>query len=184
MPYWFSWTPRWNQDGWRSCFRKPSSFSAFDSFVLIYKQGVILVAAGQTGLSAVVTSGTKTLGTQALNAGFNSFSFLGMTTGTVSVKVVSSVGASVVAGSGKIAVSPYNIRLCLMSDDLLTHSTGYEPVSILQLQLSSCWIGLSFTSSFVNWRRWGIGCLFFCIYVFLRPITFYLVRLIFKHYGH
>ncbi|CAG8954081.1 hypothetical protein HYFRA_00009183 [Hymenoscyphus fraxineus] len=67
--------------------------------------GVILVAAGQTGLSVTATSGSKNLGTQALNAGYNSFSFTGMTTGTVNVKVVGSNGASVVQGSGKIAVT-------------------------------------------------------------------------------
>ncbi|RDL30183.1 Uncharacterized protein BP5553_10461 [Venustampulla echinocandica] len=64
----------------------------------------ILVAAGQTGLKAVVTSGSATLGTQTLNPGFNGFSFPGMTTGTVSVKVVNSAGATVVSGSGPIAV--------------------------------------------------------------------------------
>lgn len=66
---------------------------------------MILVASGQTGLSAVVTSGTTTLGTQTLVAGYNGFSFLGMTTGTVSVKVVDSAGTTVVSGTGPIDVS-------------------------------------------------------------------------------
>ena len=63
------------------------------------------MAAGQSGLKAVVTSGSKTLGTQALTPGFNGFSFLGMTTGTVSVKVVNSAGTTIISGSGPIAVS-------------------------------------------------------------------------------
>lgn len=68
-------------------------------------QAGILVAAGQSGLKAVVTSGSTTLGTQALTPGFNGFSFLGMTTGTVSVKVVNSAGTTIISGSGPIAVS-------------------------------------------------------------------------------
>jgi glucan endo-1,3-alpha-glucosidase len=70
-----------------------------------FQQAGILVAAGQSGLKAVVTSGSTTLGTQTLVPGFNGFSFPGMTTGTVSVKVVNSAGATVISGSGPIAVS-------------------------------------------------------------------------------
>jgi len=67
--------------------------------------GSILVASGQTGLKAIVTSGSTTLGTQTLIAGYNSFSFLGMTTGVVSVKVVNAAGTTIVSGTGPIAVS-------------------------------------------------------------------------------
>jgi glucan endo-1,3-alpha-glucosidase len=50
-------------------------------------------------------SGSTTLGTQSLVPGFNGFSFLGMTTGTVSVKVINSDGTTVISGTGSIAVS-------------------------------------------------------------------------------
>lgn len=70
-------------------------------------QAGILVAAGQTGLKAIVTSGSTTLGTQTLSSGFNGFSFLGMTTGTVSVTVVNSAGTTVISGTGPIAVSRF-----------------------------------------------------------------------------
>lgn len=68
-------------------------------------QAGILVASGQTGLKAIVTSGSTTLGTQTLAPGFNGFSFLGMTTGTVSVKVVNAAGTTIISGSGPIPVS-------------------------------------------------------------------------------
>ncbi|KAH8599849.1 glycoside hydrolase [Bisporella sp. PMI_857] len=65
---------------------------------------VVLVAAGQTGLQAILTSGSTRLGTQNLVAGFNGFSFGGMTTGSVSVRVINSVGTTLVSGTGPIAV--------------------------------------------------------------------------------
>ena len=63
------------------------------------------MAAGQTGLRAVITSGTFSLGTQNLVPGFNRLSFDGMTTGPVSVKVLDGSGATVVSGTGPLAVS-------------------------------------------------------------------------------
>lgn len=77
----------------------------FHSVSADFQQAGILVAASQTGLKAVVMSGSTTLGTQTLTPGFNGFSFLGMTVGTVSVKVVNSAGTTVISGSGPVAVS-------------------------------------------------------------------------------
>lgn len=65
---------------------------------------VVLVAQGQTGLTATITSGTKVLGTQALVPGFNSIAFEGMTTGQVSMQVKNSAGAVVISGVGPISV--------------------------------------------------------------------------------
>jgi glucan endo-1,3-alpha-glucosidase len=73
--------------------------------MLTHDKAGILVAAGQTGLKAIVISGSTTLGTQTLVPGFNGFSFLGMTTGNVSVSVVNSAGATVISGTGPITVS-------------------------------------------------------------------------------
>jgi len=71
----------------------------------VFRQAIILVAAGQTGLRAVFTSGNATLGTQSLVAGFNGFSFGGLTTGLVTVKVLSSAGTTLISGTGPISVS-------------------------------------------------------------------------------
>lgn len=90
-------------------------------------QAGILVAAGQTGLKAIVTSGSTTLGTQTLSPGFNGFSFLGMTTGSVSVEVVNSAGSTVISGTGPIAVSHFN---CLALNRLLI---SFEVVSTSSL---------------------------------------------------
>lgn len=68
-------------------------------------QSVVLVAEGQTGLTASITSGVAVLGTQALVAGFNAISFDGMTTGQISMKVTNSAGATVISGTGPIDVS-------------------------------------------------------------------------------
>ena len=83
--------------------------SCFVQVCANFSQAGILVAAGQSGLKAVVTSGSTTLGTQALSPGFNGFSFLGMTTGTVSVQVVNSAGNTIISGSGPIAVSRHGL---------------------------------------------------------------------------
>ncbi len=64
----------------------------------------------------MVTSGGITLGTQTLIPSFNGFSFLGITTGIVSVEVVNSAGAIVISGSGPIAVS----RMARIESMLLT----------------------------------------------------------------
>lgn len=37
------------------------------------QQAVVVVAPGQSGLEAIVTSGSTILGTQALNVGYNDF---------------------------------------------------------------------------------------------------------------
>ena len=68
-------------------------------------QAGILVAAGQTDLKAVVTTGGTILGTQTLVPGFNGFSFYNMTAGVVSVAVENSAGAIVISGTGPIEVS-------------------------------------------------------------------------------
>ena len=79
--------------------------------------GVILVAEGQSGLQAVVTSGTTQLGTKTLTSGFNSFSFDGLTTGKVSVTVTDSSGSTIVGGIGPLevvdqsAVCNYNFQV-------------------------------------------------------------------------
>jgi len=65
---------------------------------------VILVAKGNTGFTAVITSGSTQLGTQGLTEGYNGFSFEGLTTGTVVVSVKDSTGNTVVQGTGPIAV--------------------------------------------------------------------------------
>ncbi|KAK7398174.1 hypothetical protein QQX98_012457 [Neonectria punicea] len=54
--------------------------------------GVILVAEGQTGLTVSALSGSAQLGTKDLVPGFNRFTFTDMTTGTVSVRVLSGDG--------------------------------------------------------------------------------------------
>ena len=66
--------------------------------------GIILVAEGQSGLTATVTSGSTHLGTAALTPGFNQFSFDGLTTGAVSVAVSDSSGQTVVSGTGLVEV--------------------------------------------------------------------------------
>jgi hypothetical protein len=62
------------------------------------------VAKGQTGLSAVVTSGTVRLGTLNLVPGYNKFSFGGMTTGKIIVEVKNG-STKVVGGTGTKEVS-------------------------------------------------------------------------------
>lgn len=71
--------------------------------------GVILVAEGQTGLTATVTSGKKQLGTATLVSGFNKFSFDGLTTGSVSVKVTDESGNTVVSGTGPVEVVNWSL---------------------------------------------------------------------------
>ena len=66
--------------------------------------GIILVAEGQTGLGATVSSGSTQLGTAPLRAGFNSFSFDGLTTGAVRVVVTDDSGNIVVSGTGPLEV--------------------------------------------------------------------------------
>ena len=70
-----------------------------------FKQAVILVRAKQTSLRAVFTSGSTTLGTKTLVPGYNAVSFGGLTAGLVTVKVLNAAGATVVSGTGPIAVS-------------------------------------------------------------------------------
>lgn len=64
-----------------------------------------MVAKGQNGLSAVVTSGTTRLGTFNLVQGYNKFSFGGMTTGKVTVEVKNGSGR-VIGGTGPKEVGP------------------------------------------------------------------------------
>jgi hypothetical protein len=104
-------------------------------------QAGILVAAGQTGLSSIVTSGTTTLGTQTLSPGFNGFSFLGMTTGNVSVEVVNSAGTTVISGTGPIAASHSVFRYFLRT---ILISEGREHFDTLQLQLPGRCVSLGF----------------------------------------
>ncbi|KAG9248917.1 glycoside hydrolase [Calycina marina] len=66
---------------------------------------VVLVASGQSGLKATVTSGSKTLGTANLKTGYNSFSYPGVIAGQVIVKVTNAADAIVISGTGPISVS-------------------------------------------------------------------------------
>ena len=59
---------------------------------------------GQTGLTVTVTSGNTQLGQASLVEGFNKFSFSGLTTGSVNVKVQQGTSI-IIAGTGPISVS-------------------------------------------------------------------------------
>ncbi|KAJ9150800.1 Glycoside hydrolase family 71 protein [Pleurostoma richardsiae] len=79
---------------------EPSGYQNAEDLV----SGVILVAKGQTGLIVTVTSGASTLGQATLAEGFNKFSFSGLTTGAVSVRVAQG-SSTVISGTGPISVS-------------------------------------------------------------------------------
>ena len=66
---------------------------------------MVLLAQGAADHVITIKSGSTTLGTQKLSAGFNSVVVSGMTTGVVSVVVTESGSSTtVVSGTGPIAV--------------------------------------------------------------------------------
>jgi glucan endo-1,3-alpha-glucosidase len=91
-----------NADCGADGFGKPRDFANAEDVV----SGVVLVAAGKTGLVAVVNNGDKELGrTEALVEGFNKFRVEGLGDGQVSVKIVDGSGAVVTEATGPLSVS-------------------------------------------------------------------------------
>ena len=101
--------------------------------------GVILVAAGKTGLVGVVKVGTKELGQVKLEPGFNKFKFGGLVPGKVQVEVWR--GSTMIGGGyGKLEVRIYCLLVLLLLV-ISVHANavaGQELCLRLQLRIPGC----------------------------------------------